>query len=533
MISSLRPSMLFNLLIWLAITVYGGWFLYKLVNDSQDKKPINFGIDLVGGTYLTLKVKMNEAVKNELVTIMESVKDRLKKEKLELPTQSPLVNENEAAGTLAFANDEAAAQAVQIAQDLNRTGLFKISQNGNNLNFNIEKGQLAQLTADTIEHNISILRTRLDAYGAGEIAIFPQGGNIVVELPNVSDPQQAKARIGKAALLEMKPVYDQGASQDELLEKYNGKIPEGSMIIQGSKKGAAAGRGAYLVPMHAKVTGKLLKNAQYGVSNDPFAKGSRDIVQIEFNAEGAQKFYELTKEHVGSMIAIIIDNVVVEAANVNEPIEGGSAQISGSFTEESAKELVTLLKSGAFSAPVEVIEERTIGPSLGKESIEQGLTSCLIGLALLLVFSVLVYRTAGVFAFVVLLYNLLLILFGLALVPDATLTLPGIAGMILTVGMAIDSSILIYERIKEELAAGSSLRKAVDAGFGGALTVILDANITTFIVGAVLYYLGSPAIQGFALALMIGIIATLITGLILLKFIFNLLLDMGVQKIQF
>ncbi len=157
--------------------------------------------------------------------------------------------------------------------------------------------------------------------------------------------------------------------------------------------------------------------------------------------------------------------------------------------------------------------------------------SCGIALGLLLLFSLFVYKVAGLLAFIVLLYNLLLILFGLALVPEATLTLPGIAGMILTVGMAIDSSILIYERIKEELFAGSSLRKSVDAGFGGALTVILDANITTFIVGAVLYYLGSPAIQGFALTMMIGIIATLITGLILLKTIFNIVLDMGVRKI--
>lgn len=300
------------------------------------------------------------------------------------------------------------------------------------------------------------------------------------------------------------------------------------MIIPGRKEEA----GFYLVPTYAKVTGKQLRDARYVLrTDDLMSRRTPHVVQIEWKPEGAEKFYELTKDNVGKQLAIVLDNVVVSAPRVDEPIRE-IATISGDFSAETAEELVALLKSGAFTAPVEVIEERHIGPSLGQESIHKGLLSCAIALGLLFLFSILVYKVAGLFAFIVLLYNLLLILFGLALVPDATLTLPGIAGMILTVGMAIDSSILIYERIKEELASGSSLRKAVDSGFNGALSVILDANITTFIIGAVLYWFGSPAIQGFALTLMIGIVATLITGLLLLKTIFNLYLDSGAQTIK-
>jgi preprotein translocase subunit SecD len=525
---SLRPTLLFGALIWIGIALYGAYFLFNLSTAPVQSKPINFGIDLAGGSYFTLHVKVNEVVKNELLGSMQSLIDKLKREQKELPA-APMVNDTAALGTLLFKSEAAATEARKLYGPEDE--IVTIGQDGKNLTFTVGAQQLKRLTYNAIESNISVLRTRLDAYGAGEITIVPQGeDNIVIELPSVTDPEQAKARIANAAVLEMKPVYDYSKTKEELLEKHNGTTPEGTMIIGGKKH--ATETGYYLVPNYAKITGKLLKDARHEIQRDDFSQGTPDEVMLEFNAEGARKFYELTKDHIGGHIAIIIDNVVVSAPGVNQAIEGGKARIYGSFTPEEAKELVMLLKSGAFSAPVDIIEERTIGPSLGQESIRKGLTSCIIGLSLLFAFSVIVYKVAGIFAFIVLLYNLLLILFGLALIPDATLTLPGIAGMVLTVGMAIDSSILIYERIKEELNGGVPLAKAVDAGFSGALSVILDANITTFIVGAVLYYLGSPAIQGFALTMMIGIISTLITGLILLKLIFNIALSMGVQKIR-
>ena len=521
-----RPILLINVLFWLAVTAFGAYFLKNLVGHKGEKGFINFGIDLVGGTYLTLDVKVDEAVKNDLLSEMTNLSDRLKKENKTLPS-APTIVENELMGILNFPTEAAAAEALKMQPA--QPGLPKVTQNGKHLVFAYSDAQISEIEREAIEGNIQILRTRLDAFGAGEVAIVPEGNRrIGIELPNVSDPEKAKARIGTAAILEMKPVYDFAHSKEELIERSGGKLPEGTMIIPGRKEDA----GFYLVPVFAKLTGKQLKDSRYQMLQDFFGKGTPHSVSIEFKPDGAKKFYELTKENIGKEVAIILDNVVVSAPRVNDAIDGGQANISGNFSQESADELVALLKSGAFAAPVEVIEERHIGPSLGQESIYKGLLSCAIALGLLFLFSVIVYKVGGLFAFIVLLYNLLLILFGLALVPDATLTLPGIAGMILTVGMAIDSSILIYERIKEELAAGAPLQKAVDSGFNGALSVILHVYITTFIIGAVLYYFGSPAIQGFALTLMIGIAATLITGLILLKTIFNVYLASGARSIK-
>lgn len=534
MILTSRPGLLVNLLLWLAVTVFGVYLL------SHVKNFINFGIDLVGGTYLTLDVKIEEAYKHELMTISDEFIEKLKAEKLSVP-KSPKISADGEEADLEFESLADAKAAFEILKQLpnithrHQEQKFTHSLKGNIIKVTLTKPFLSDIKSEAVENNISILRTRLDVYGAGEITIYPQGDRtIVVELPNVSDPEQAKERIGKSALLEMKPIYDSASTQEKLLDKLGGEVPEGSIIVPG-KPGSE--RGYFLVPAYTKLSGRLLKDATYDFSPAGFLESKRTphVVSFRFNNEGEDLFYELTKENIGGNIAIIIDNQVISAPGVSKPIEpGGGAMISGGFTEESAKELATLLKSGAYAAPVEFSSERSIGPSLGNESIKKGLMSCAIGLGLLLLFSLLIYKTSGLFAFIVLLYNLLLILFGLAFIPNATLTLPGIAGMVLTVGMAIDSSILIYERIKEELAAGVPLRTAINAGFSGATSVILDANITTFIVGAVLYYFGSPAIQGFALTMMIGIISTLITGLLMLKWLFNFSLDiLGFKKISF
>ncbi len=522
-----RTGLIFSALIWLGVTLYGAYFMKNVIQPPKDDgSPLNFGIDLVGGTYLTLDVKVEEAVKNDLMEVMQSFTEALIKEKKPAPLV-PSVDAKDLRGVLKFSTPAEASAALTLYRP--DPALPKITQEGKNLVFAFSSTQLGEIQKDAIESNISTLRTRLDAFGAGEVGIVPQGKRrIGIELPNVSDPEKAKARVGKAAILELKPVYDYARTEDDLIDRSGGSLPEGTMIVSGGRESG----GFYLVPSFAKITGKQLKHAGYQFQQESFGSKSPHAVSIKFKGEGVQRFADMTADNINKSIAIILDNVVVSAPVVNQSIESGEAVISGSFQKEEADELVSLLKSGAFSAPVEVIEERHIGPSLGAESVRKGLMSCAIALGLLLLFSLFVYKVAGLFAFVVLIYNLLLVLIGLAMVPDATLTLPGIAGMVLTIGMAIDSSILIYERIKEELSSGSSLRKAVDAGFGGALTVILDANITTFIVGAVLYYLGSPAIQGFALTMMIGIVATLITGIILLKTIFNWYIALGATSIK-
>lgn len=504
-----------SLLIWLAITIYGVYFLFNL------QKYINFGIDLVGGTYITLEVQTDKLLENELrertAEVARDVGEELVVSQHFDKQQNALVVEYADAMT---------AQNAE-ASPLNRQNNLNVVRDGVTLVYTLPEVVEKKLIHEAVEGNINVLRTRVDKFGVGEVTIAAQGDkNIVIELPNVQDVQKAKSIIGTSALLEIKPVIDGAQNEEELLKRYSNCLPEDTEIVY--DRARRGQRAVYLVPRYTDLTGRLLKNAQPIMGGQ---LGIEPVVAFELKPEGGDKFYELTSRGPNQMIAMIVDGVVVTAATAKTPLRT-NGEISGNFTVEQTTELAALLRSGAFVAPVSFEEDRTIGPSLGSESIRGGLISCLIGLALLFLFSVIMYKVAGLFAFVVLLYNLLLILFALAWL-GATLTLPGIAGMVLTIGMAIDSSILIYERIREELAQGSTLRAAVKAGFTGATVTILDANITHFLVAVVLYKLGAGAIQGFAVTMIVGIIATLLTGLVLLRAIFDFMLDVvGVTRIR-
>lgn len=515
MMLSLRKIMFSSLMLWVLISATGVYFLIHL------HKFINFGIDLVGGTYITLEVQLDKAVENELVERMQGAVNLLKKENKVAPETQKLVGKDAA---LVFANeaDTHAAEQLFLAHNLRLT----MRKEGATLLLSVPADEIATIHHEAIEGNMTVLRKRLDPLGAGEITIAAHGDkHIIIELPNVHNPAQAKAMIGKAALLEVKKVEDVASSEQELLERYGGVLPEGTMVAAG-KEGSR--KMYYLLPSFTDITGRLLKDARMGFGGQT---GAEPVVEFTFKPEGGEKFYDLTSANVGEAIAILIDGVVITAPRVNTAISD-SGHITGNFTPTEAQNLALMLKSGAFVAPVTFEEERHIGPSLGEASIRQGLLACIVGMILLFLFSVIVYKVAGLFAFIVLLYNLLLILFALAWL-GATLTLPGIAGMILTIGMAIDASILIYERIREELALGVSMRQAVDVGFKGAMAVILDANITHFLVALVLYKLGVGPIKGFAATMIVGILATLVTGLLLLKSIFNFVLNnLGIHKIK-
>jgi len=506
-----------SLIIWLAISVYGVYFLLHL------KESINFGIDLVGGTYITLEVQTDKFLENELTERVSTIKKELVAAQRNVP-----ISQRFEQGTL-FATfvEQADAQYAQMLPFNKEKGLV-VERDGVVLRYKLSDTERKLLIQEAVDSNISVLRTRVDKFGVGEVAISAQGEkSIVVELPNVQDVQRAKAMLGTSALLEVKPVLDMADSAEDILKKNNNCLPEGTEIVSGRARQGGT-KSYYLVPRYTDLTGKLLKTAHANPTGGRF--GFEPVVDFEFKSEGGDKFYEMTRKP-GAFIAMIVDGVVVTAANAREPLRS-KAYIEGNFTIEEAQELASLLRSGAFVAPVTFEEDRTIAPTLGQESIQQGLVSCLVGMVLLFIFGVVMYKTAGLLAFIVLLYNLLLILFALSWL-GATLTLPGIAGMVLTVGMAIDSSILIYERIREELARGLLFSAAVQAGFEGATVVILDANITTFLIAVVLYKLGAGAIQGFAVTMIVGIIATLITGLVLLKSIFNFLIYIaGVTSIK-
>jgi len=481
---------------------------------------MKFGIDLVGGTYITLGVQQNKALEEDMFRRLRS----LETVDLEQGGAKPLkqvVQGSMATVTYASAQDAAKASGMIAQAGVDLTS----SVNNDTVVYKMAEKDIKTIEREAIGNNIHVLRSRLDGFGVGEIPISSQGDDkIVVELPDVHNFEQAKEMLGKTALLEFKLVEDAGSSKEELEDRFGGQIPETLMILPGHKNNESR---FYLVSKYADVTGRMLKDAR-GQTNEVGAP----VIGFTFNTEGARKFAQLTRENIGRSLAIIIDNEVILAANISTEIRD-SGIITGQYTMQQASAMARMLKSGAFAAPVTIEEERHIGPSIGQESTRQGLVACVVGLILLFIFSVAFYKTAGLIAFIVLLYNLMLTLFGLKMI-GATLTLPGIAGMVLSIGMAIDASILIYERIREELALGLPLGKAIDVGFSDALEVILDANITHFLVAAVLYYFGTGPIQGFALTMIVGIVATLLTGLLLLRFLLKFIVQvLGVRNLRF
>lgn len=509
-----------GLVFWLFVAVVGIYFLYPL------RKTLRFGIDLVGGTYLTLEVKTEKAVEAELLAKLHAIDTKFKRERT-ITLVSRTIQDEQI--ILTFENQQQTQDAARILKADERELVQSVNRDTITLNFS--DLTIKKIKEDAVSRNIEVLRTRLDRFSVAEISIAKQGEKqIIVELPDVADPQEAKDMIGRAAILEFKIVEKMGSSEKELLLEYDGDLPDDLQILPGDRSSNPNGGRTtyYVVQKYAKVTGAMLSDARPSMGGKT---GVEPVVQFSFNDTGADKFYELTSKNHGRALAIVLDNEVISAPTIQSAIRS-SGEITGRFTSAEVKKLAYLLKSGSFVAPVTFEEERQIGPSLGAESVKSGLYSCLGGFGLIFLFSLYYYKLSGLLAFFALIYNLIFVLLGMSWM-HATLTLPGIAGMVLTIGMAIDASILIFERIKEELTKGVGLKNAVDAGFSGAMGVILDGNITTFISGLVLYNLGSGPIQGFAVTLMLGIVATLIATLFFLRSIFNFILNnFSIQKLS-
>ncbi len=370
---------------------------------------------------------------------------------------------------------------------------------------------------EVVDMALEIIRNRIDQFGVREPTITRQGEKrIVVDLPGIEDPQRAIDIIGKTALLEFKLLDEKG----DLGEALEGNIPPGDEILYNSEKKP------YLIKAKTLLTGSVVKDAtvQMGEWGQPY-------VALEFDSEGAKKFAEITGRHVGEKLAIILDNVVKFAPVIKTRITGGKA-IVDNLSMEEATELRIVLKSGSLPVPFNMIQNTLIGPSLGKDSIRKGLISGMIGFIAVIVFMGIYYKKAGLIANAALLLNILFLLAALAAL-KATLTLPGIAGIILTIGMSIDANVIIFERIREELRRERAPRSAVDAGYSRALTTILDANITTLIIALILLQFGSGPIRGFAVTLSIGILSSLFTAIIVTRTIFNLILaNRPIQKLS-
>jgi preprotein translocase subunit SecD len=378
------------------------------------------------------------------------------------------------------------------------------------------EAELQQIRTSAINQALEKIRNRVDAFGVSEPSIIRQGANrIVVQLPGLDDPKRAIELIGRTAQLEFKLV-------ESLAANPNAQAPSGTELLyskdNNDQRQLVQGQG-YFVRKRALLTGDMLADARALPDQMNFGQY---YVQMRLNNRGKRIFARVTEENVGRALAIVLDNAIFSAPVIQSPIPGGEAQITGTFTPEEARDLAIVLREGALPAPVEIIENRTIGPSLGSDSISQGVRSVILGGALVLAFMLIYYRWSGLIANVALGLNLLIIM-GVMAMPylGASLTLPGIAGIILTIGMSVDANVLIFERIREELRLGKAVRQSVETGFEKAFVTIVDANVTTLIAAIVLFQFGSGPVKGFAVTLAIGIAASMFTAIFVSRVIFE------------
>jgi len=480
-------------------------------------KKVRLGLDLRGGMHLILGVKVDKAVENEIDHISEDLMHRMRKERI-------YVDEMKRKGKtiyIVFYN----AKSYDKFQDLikkeyHQLILSPVEKVGKSpaVKITLDPKRVEEIKRYSIDQALETIRNRIDQFGVSEPDISTQGKNrILIQLPGVKDPQRAKKLIGKTALLEFK-LIDEDHSLDEALK---GKIPPGSEVLYQRIVDPVTGyekKIPYLVKKKSLLTGDMLKTAT--VKIDPTT--AEPYVALEFNSRGAKIFDQITGANVGKRLAIILDNNVHSAPVIRERISGGKAQITGGFDMKEARDLAIVLRAGALPAPVEILEERTVGPSLGKLSVQQGVRSVLIGGILVILFMIFYYKLSGIIADIALILNILFILAALSAF-EATLTLPGIAGIVLTIGMAVDANILIFERVREELRGRNTPIAALDMGYSRAFLTIMDANITTLIAAAVLFQFGTGPIKGFAVTLSIGIIANLYTAIFVSRFIFDLI----------
>lgn len=388
-------------------------------------------------------------------------------------------------------------------------------QGGMQLLLQVETKDLPKSVAeDATDRVVEIIRNRIDEFGVREPTISKQGKDqVVIQLPGITDRERAKEIVGRNAHLEFQLVSEEA---DLMKQAEEGKVPEGYEYKQLSEDGSQS---SLLLVKDALLTGDHLTNAS--VSFDQYGQA---IVQLQFDKEGAQVFDRVTFQNIGKRLAIVLDDKVYSAPVIRDRIPNGQAQISGSFSPQQASDLALVLRAGALPAPVTIVEERTVGPSLGRDSIENGVKAGIAGILLVLLFMPVYYLISGLIADIGLFFYVILVVGSFAAL-ESSLTLPGIAGFILSVGMAVDANVLIFERIREEIQGGKTARAAVSAGYHKALSAILDSNITTLITSVILFFLGTGPVKGFAVTLTIGILASMFSAILVTRVVFDFLLS--------
>ncbi|MGN7501840.1 MAG: protein translocase subunit SecD [Alphaproteobacteria bacterium] len=460
---------------------------------------INLGLDLRGGVHRVMEADIDSVIVERADDIGALIRSDLRDEKI--VTNNPIASTEGVRITLRQADEVAAARKIMFkaAPDL------VISEDGNTLIGKFDDAFIKDLTDKTIAQSIEIVRRRIDETGTREPIIQRQGERrILIQIPGLEDTSELDAILGKTAKLSFHLV-NVGARH----------APGSKLLPMAEDPGEEIS-----VQRRAMLTGDMLTNAQAG-----FQEG-QPIVTFRLNGLGARKFCKVTTENTRKPFAIVLDDVVLSAPNINEPICGGSAQISGRFSVEEVSQLALLLRAGALPTELYVVEERSVGPSLGADSVEAGKKASIVGMLLVLAFMVLSYGTFGIFADIALMVNMALI-FALLSGLQATLTLPGIAGIVLTIGMAVDANVLIFERIKEELRSGKTVMTAIDAGYNRAMTTIIDSNVTTLIAAILLYSFGTGPVKGFAVTLGIGIATSFFSAIMVTRLLVVLWLKRG------
>jgi len=466
---------------------------------------LNLGLDLQGGSYLLYEVDTAALQKERLTNLAEDVRTRLRAASIDF---SGLGLSGAGVG-VRISNPAQVSQAATLLG-----GALGERQIGGGRDVTVQTAPDQQLAitlsaasahaaaVDAVTRSIEIIRKRIDALGTKDPSITQQGATrIVVEAPGESDPEKLKSVIGKTAKLTFQMV-DMDVSPEDVAA---GRVPADDEMLP-SEDGF---RPAYVVKRRSVVTGEMLTSAS--ASHD---ENNRPDISFAFNGQGARRFAETTSQNIGKPFAIVLDKRVISAPVINGAITGGSGQITGNFTEDSAHDLALLLRSGALPAPLNVVEQHTVGAELGADAVKAGQISILIGAGLIFAFIILSYGLFGVFAAIALVVNGLMIVGAMSLT-QATLTLPGIAGLVLTLAVAVDANVLIYERMRDEVRAGRPAMSAADAGFGRALTTIIDANVTTLVAAVIMFQFGSGPVKGFAWTLFIGVITSVFTAVLI------------------
>ena len=490
-----------------AVIAAAVWYLYP------PRRTINLGLDLQGGIHLVLGVDVDKALASAAERAAVDLRAALEKKGI----GAQVAAQGATALTVTLTSPQAFQDAQAVIADVQTLTTRSADAPSGRFELGFSERRTAELRDSYVRTALETIRNRVDQFGVAEPTIQRQGENrILVQLPGIQDPARAKALIGKTAVLEFKLLDEQADLEKAIKEG----PPPGDEVLYGrhvDRTTKAETKVPYVVKKRTLLTGDTIQNAEVriGDSGEPY-------VSVTFNREGTRRFGDITEQNVNKRLAIVLDGNVHSAPNIRERIPSGQAQITGGFTPEEARDLAIVLRAGALPAPVQILEERTVGPSLGADSIRKGVLSTLAGAGAVVLFMLVYYRLSGLVANVALVLNLLILLAAMAAF-HATLTLPGIAGIVLTIGMAVDTNILIFERIREEFRLGKSIRAAIEAGFRRAFTTVIDTHVTVVVSAVILYQFGTGPVKGFAVSLMIGILASLFTAVFFTRLVFDLI----------